>query len=404
MATIRKRRWRSPSGEMREAWQVDFIDQAGKRRHKQFDKKKDADAWLVKARNQVAEGTFTPESTSKTIREAATAWIERAKAEGLERSTIEAYERERDHVLALIDPDTKLARITTARCEQLRDDLMKAHSRAMARKVLKTFKSIIKDAKRRGLIAHNPAAETTIGTAKRRRKRLEVGVDIPTPDEVKALVDAATDKALALVCLAAFAGLRASEIRGLRWTDLKLDTHPTVTISQRADRWAQIGSPKSDAAQRTIPLGEPAAQALRAWKLAQPPITYSEDGEKRQRPRTLVFGTGTDRPDTLPNIRARLLAPAMVKAGVAVPVLDDAGKPVKDEDGKPVMRPKYGGLHCLRHYAISAWLRTCEGDFKLAQHWAGHATLALTLDTYGHLLPRRDGHEMMRAVASDLFG
>jgi len=26
MATIRKRRWRSPSGEMREAWQVDFID------------------------------------------------------------------------------------------------------------------------------------------------------------------------------------------------------------------------------------------------------------------------------------------------------------------------------------------------------------------------------------------
>jgi hypothetical protein len=31
----------------------------------------------------------------------------------------------------------------------------------MARKVLKTFKSIIRDAKRRGLIAHNPAAETT---------------------------------------------------------------------------------------------------------------------------------------------------------------------------------------------------------------------------------------------------
>ena len=67
---------------MREAWQVDFVDQAGKRRHKQFDKKKDADDWMVKTRNQVREGTYTPESTSKTIHQAADAWIERAKAEG----------------------------------------------------------------------------------------------------------------------------------------------------------------------------------------------------------------------------------------------------------------------------------------------------------------------------------
>jgi integrase len=227
---------------------------------------------------------------------------------------------------------------------------------------------------------------------------------IPRPDEIKALVGAATDKALALVCLGTFAGLRASEIRGLRWIDLKLDTHPTVTISQRADRSAQIGSPKSDAAQRTIPLGEPAAQALRAWKLAQPPITYREDAEKRQRPATLVFGTRMDRPDTLPNIRSRLLAPAMVRAGVAVPVLDDDNRPVKGKEGSSVMRPKYGGLHCLRHYAVSTWLRTCGGDFKQVQAWAGHATLAITLDTYGHLTPRKDGHEIMRAVERDLFG
>jgi hypothetical protein len=78
----------------------------------------------------VAEGTFTPESTSKTIREAADAWIGRAKAEGLERSTITDYEWRRDHALALIDPDTKLARLTQARCEQLRDDLLEGYSGA----------------------------------------------------------------------------------------------------------------------------------------------------------------------------------------------------------------------------------------------------------------------------------
>jgi integrase len=55
-----------------------------------------------------------------------------------------------------------------------------------------------------------------------------------------------------------------------------------------------------------------------------------------------------------------------------------------------VMRPKYTGLHALRHFAISSWLRTCNGDFKAVQTRAGHATLVLTLDTYGHLLSTND--------------
>jgi integrase len=367
MATIRKRRWRSPSGEMREAWQVDFVDQSGKRRHKQFERKKDADAYLVKARGQVAEGTYTPDSTSVTIRDAANLWLERARGENLERSTIDQYTRSVAIICALIDPDTRLARLTTPRVEQLRDDLLRAHSRAMAQKSIKHFKGIIKDARRRGLIAHSPGTETTIGTARRHRKRLEVGVDIPTPSEVKALMDAATGKARALICLAALAGLRASELRGLRWADIELGASPTVTISQRADRWSVISSPKSDAARRTIPLSETSAQALRAWKLEQPPR------------RSLVFGNAADHPYTLPHI-GRLLAPLAAQAGV-----------------KPY------GLHSFRHYAISSWL-AAGIDLKQCQRWAGHATLALTLDTYGHLLPRRDDHQRIADAERVLSG
>jgi integrase len=387
---------------MREAWQVDFVDQAGKRRHKQFDRKKDADDWLVKTRNQVREGTYTPESTSKSIREAADAWLDRARAEDLERSSIEQYERSVGHVLALLDPDTRLARITTPRVEQLRDELLRDHSRAMAQKVLKHFKGIISDAKRRGLIAHNPAAETTIGTAKRHKPKLKAGVDFPLTAELKALVNTTSGEPIALICLAAFAGLRASEIRGLRWDDLDLGPNPIVTVSQRADKWAEIGSPKSGAAQRTVPLSEPTAQALRVWRLAQPPIAYREAGEKQQRPPVLVFGTRTDRPDSLPNLRSRVLWPAMVAAGVALPVLDAAGKPLKDKDGKPVMRPKYS-LHKLRHYAISSWL-AAGIDLKTCQTWAGHSDLSTTINVYGHLLPRRDDHQMIAAAERGVFG
>ena len=92
----------------------------------------------------------------------------------------------------------------------------------MARKILASFKAVVKDAKRRGLVAQNVAADATIGANGRHKRRLEVGVDIPTPSEVKALLAAADPKARALICLAALAGLRASELRGLRWSDLEL--------------------------------------------------------------------------------------------------------------------------------------------------------------------------------------
>jgi integrase len=91
-----------------------------------------------------------------------------------------------------------------------------------------------------------------------------------------------------------------------------------------------------------------------------------------------------------------------VKAGIAVPVLDGAGKPVVDDDGKPVMRAKYS-WHALRHYAISAWLAS-DIDPKTVQHWAGHSTLMLTLDTHGHMIPRPDDHQRIAAAELALLG
>ena len=57
-------------------------------------------------------------------------------AEGLERSTVEQYELHVRQLQAAIAGTTKLAKINTARCEQVRDDLMNRHKRATARKVL----------------------------------------------------------------------------------------------------------------------------------------------------------------------------------------------------------------------------------------------------------------------------
>jgi integrase len=402
MASIRKRSWKS-GGEVKTAWVADYFDQHGKRRLKTFKAKKDADSWMVSARHQVAQGTHSPESTSRTIGEAIDLWIQRAEAEGLERATVDQYKQHRGHILALIAADTKLAKITQARCEQLRDDLLARHSRQMARKILQSFKSVLKDAKRRGLVAQNVAADTAIGTAKRHKPRLKAGVDFPLPGELRVMLEAGRPKERALVSLAGLAGLRASELRGLSWPDLALGDKPAVTIARRADRWSQLGSPKSESSQRLVPLGETAARALKEWRLAQPPVkAEDEQGNEIGRPRTLVFGTASDKPDVLGNLQRRLLAPLQVRAGVSVPVVDRAGKPVRDDKGKPKMQAKYS-WHSLRHYAISAWLAS-NIDPKTVQHWAGHATLALTLDTYGHLIPRADDHARIAAAERALVG
>ena len=388
MATIRKRSWRTKDGE-KTAWVTDYFDQHGKRRLKTFKTKKAADDWMVSTRHQVAHGLHTPESTSKTIDEAIDLWIQRAEGERLEPGTVEMYRQHRGHILAVIPASTKLAKITTTRCEQARDALLKGHSRAMARKVLTSFRSVLKNARRCGMVAQNVAAETTIGANGRHRRKLEAGVDFPLPSEVKALLEAGDPKSKALVSLAALAGLRASELRGLRWSDLALGATPRVAVAQRADARARIGSPKSASSRRTVPLGETAARALREWKLAQPPG------------RTLVFGTASDRPDMRSNLQRRLLSPLQFKAGIVAPMADDAGKPVLDDDCKPKMQAKYA-WHALRHYAISSWLASGV-DLKTAQTWAGHATLALTLDTYGHLIPRTDDHARI-AAAEELLG
>src|SRR5262245_24685935 len=43
--SVRKRRWRTSLGEIKEAWVVDYLDQGGARRLKTFDHKNEADAY-----------------------------------------------------------------------------------------------------------------------------------------------------------------------------------------------------------------------------------------------------------------------------------------------------------------------------------------------------------------------
>jgi integrase len=61
-----------------------------------------------------------------------------------------------------------------------------------------------------------------IRSDKRQKGKLKVGVDIPSPDEIRALIRSLDARWRPLLLTAIFTGLRASELRGLRWADVDL--------------------------------------------------------------------------------------------------------------------------------------------------------------------------------------
>jgi integrase len=124
-----------------------------------------------------------------------------------------------------------------------------------------------------------------------------------------------------------------------------------------------------------------------------------------------VFANGAGNVENHSNLVQRVLQQVQVKPGVAVPDLDAEGKPKRDKNDKPVMKAKYGGLHSLRHYFAAWWLtRSDDGGLGLTlkelQERLGHATMAMTTDTYGHLLPPRDEKERQRMAEAHkaMFG
>lgn len=384
---IRKRQWTAPDGTPKQAWLVDCRDQAGKRRSKQFARKKEAEAYADQAKQEVRQGRHTHDRDSVTVAVAADLWISAGEAEGLERSTIKRYrELARVHIVPKFGT-LKLSTLTAAQVQEWRQELLLSQSRSMASKIIRALSAILSNAMSIGAIAQNVAAGVKVGRLKREAEKIVP----PDRSDLKRLIKAASDTERPLILTAIRTGLRSSELRGLRWQDIDLDA-ATVTVCQRADQWGEIGPPKSEAGRRTIPIPPELVKELKVWKLRSPPSKLG-----------LAFPSTTGTPLRHNNLLRRLYFPLQVRAGLGVPRLDKAGAPMVDEEGEPILTGKYG-FHALRHAAASGWIES-RIDLKRLQVWIGHENIQLTLDTYGHLLADQERDAELALQASrDLFG
>jgi len=393
---ISKRSWTTPKGERKSAWEAAYTDQQGKRRRKQFARKRDAEAWLVNTRSEVASGIHTPDSQSITVAHAADLWLQacergRDGRDPVEPHTLRAYDSHvRLHIKLLLGSEL-LSQLTTPKIASFRDALIDTRSRALAKKVLASLKSIIKEAQGRGLVAQNVAAPVSITTASRHKMQ----VQIPTKDQVRLIIEKAKEQIshpqphisqawrryYPLLLTSVMTGIRASELRGLFWSNIDL-TNGSLSVTHRADERGIIGSVKSSAGRRKISVPPSLTHALKEWKLLCPP------GE-------LVFPNWKGNIETHANIVNRCWLPVCERSGMAT-VMQKAKKKHVDA---------HFSFKALRHFHASMLIASGASP-KEVQVEMGHSSIQVTFDIYGHLFPEDEGARGQRAATmeAEIFG
>ncbi|MGJ7042105.1 integrase [Shinella sp. BE166] len=396
--SIRERKWVSGGAE-KTAWVVDYFDQNGKRHIKTFQKKKDARDFDAGTRIQVKDKIHVADRDTVTITAAGKLWYDACVGAGLEVSTTKQYEQ---HLRLHINPflgTVRLNEMTVPKVRQFLDDLRdNGRSPAMQRAVRVSLGALLSDAQERGLVVRNPVKEMGRGKARsrsaaRHEEPVVVGVDLPFPEEIRQVMPTLTGKTRVFWMTAIFTGMRSSELRGLRWRDIDFKG-AEINVSQRANMWKAMGSPKTKAGRRTIPLVEHLVKALTDWRQECPKGDPDLD---------LVFPTGIGTVEDHNNIVTRWYQPHWVAVGLTKP------SSKLDKDGKPIMQAKYTGLHALRHFYASWCINTpADGGLglsaKVVQDRMGHSSIQVTLDTYSHLFKKAGTGEAMNSAAAALLG
>jgi len=185
-----------------------------------------------------------------------------------------------------------------------------------------------------------------------------------SPTQARTLLAAANGNRLeALFVLAVSTGMRQGELLGLGWEDVDLEAKTarvrrTLTLAKGGPR---LTEPKTRGSRRSIRLTASAVEALERHRERQ-------EGEGAARGpdwngQGLVFCTRRGTPIRRDNLH------------------DKHWKPLLRRSGLPDVR-----FHDLRH-TCATLLLTKGVHPKIVSEMLGHSSIAITLDTYSHVIP-----------------
>lgn len=279
-------------------------------------------------------------------------------------AAIRGYERSlRDRVLPALG-DRRLSDIARADVQDLADRLTgEGLSASTVQNTLDPLRVIFRRAIRRDLVAVDPTENLELRRPKGQRDR------IATPAEAVALLGALPDFERALWATAFYTGMRRGELRAARWDDVDLPGR-VIHVSRGWDDVEGEQDVKSDAGERSIPILDALAPELAAHKLRT-----GRGGS------ALVFGLEAEAPFYPSTVRNRALAAWQVANDALLEAAERAGA-----NPSEVVLLDPIALHEARHTCASVLIASGANP-KVIQKVMGHATIQMTFDQYGHLMP-----------------
>ena len=319
--------------------------------------RREVDQKLTKAKTN-REAGLAFDADNLKLGEYLTRWLNDSVKGSVKPVTFESYERTvRNHIAPALG-SVKLARLTPAHLQSFyQERLNSGLSPTSVRHAHAVLHRALKQAHRWRLVSENPAAVTDPP------KPASKEIHPLDATQAKALLSAArNDRFEALYMIAITAGLRIGELLGLRWEDIDLERgtlHVQRTLSA-ATSGPRFTTPKNGKG-RNIKLTVRAVDALKRHRALQ--------NEER-----LILGsTWEDWGLVFPTSRGAPLRPHSLTNRSFKPLLKQAGLPNIC-------------FHDLRHTCATLLLSRGHHP-KLVQELLGHATVAMTLDRYSHVMP-----------------
>jgi integrase len=330
---------------------------------------------LIEALGNRAQGLVF-DAGSITVEEYLTSWLKDSVRGTVRVSTYEVHRHMIEpHIIPALGR-IKLRDLNPVHVRGLyREKLDSGLSPATVRKMHSILRKALKQAVLDGLSPRNVCE--AVKPPKVERKEV-------TPldrQQAKVLLEAASgDRLEALYMLAVHTGMREGELLGLKWEDVDLERgmlrlkHALV----REGGKTILGDLKTPKSRRSVRLTSTAADALRGHLERQ--LAEMERMGSLYQPGGLVFATESGTLINPSNLRNRSYKPLLKQAF--------------GEDGPDIC------FHDLRH--TCATLLLSQGTHpKLVQELLGHASIAMTMDTYSHYLPSM-GEQTVRAMEAAL--
>lgn len=364
-----------------------WLAREGKKVRRTFERESEARAWRSEASTAAAAGKLRT-ATRLTVEQAAWLWLEAAATGAVRNRSGSVYKpgplREYARALRLrVLPEfgaVRLSELRRADVQAFADRLLAdGCSASTVRNTIDPLRAIYRHAVRRELVAVNPTREVELPAADGRRER------IASAAEAERLLAAVPERERALWATAFYAGLRRGELMALRVSDVDLG-RSEIAVRRSWDQHDGPIAPKSRAGSRTVPL-----LAVLRDHLDEHLLRTGRAGDD------LAFGRTAELP----------FSPRAVSEGAdrAWERANKAEREAAEDDEREPDPLRRITLHECRH-TFASLLIDAGVNPKAIQTFMGHATIDVTFDTYGHLIPgsREQARELVDSYLAAAAG